>query len=191
MDSQTEPALLAKIKRGDLNAFEQMLFIYEKSIFNHLYRLVGHRQDAEDLTQETFLKVYRKAEQINPEANFRAWLYKVATNTAYDWLRKKKKLGEVLVDESENNIFETIPAKESYDSIENKETQEEMAQALGTLKPIYKSVLMMYYYHDLSYQEIADALSLPINTVKTHIHRAKLALRQNLASLYGQSPIQN
>ncbi|MBI3626421.1 sigma-70 family RNA polymerase sigma factor, partial [Candidatus Uhrbacteria bacterium] len=118
MDSHAEPALLAKIKRGDLNAFEQMLFIYEKSIFNHLYRLVGHRQDAEDLTQETFIKVYRKAEQINPEANFRAWLYKVATNTAYDWLRQKKKLGEVLVDESENNIFETIPAKESYDSIE-------------------------------------------------------------------------
>jgi RNA polymerase sigma-70 factor, ECF subfamily len=177
-----EKGLLILAKNGDLAAFEKILSQYEKAIFNHLYRLVGRREDAEDLTQKTFIKLYRSIKTIDLEKNFKAWLYKIATNTAYDWLRIKKREATFLSDDIEN-CAETIDAEDTYYSIERLE---DLERALNKIKPAYKSILLLCYKDCLAYQEIAEVLNIPINTVKTHIYRAKQALKNEL-KIYDQS----
>lgn len=175
-DLNNEKKLLIEAKGGSIEAFEKILFFYEKPIYNYIYRLVKQKQDAEDLTQATFIKLYKSLKSINLDKNFKSWLYKIATNTTYDWFRKKKREAEMLVTEPDE-YFETLEPDEAYYSTEDIQA---LDNALDKLKPIHKSVLLLFYKESLQYQEIAEALNLPINTVKTHIYRAKESLRHNL-----------
>jgi RNA polymerase sigma-70 factor (ECF subfamily) len=171
-----EKELLYQAKNGSLAAFEKILFLYEKPIYNYVYRLTGRKEDAEDLTQKTFIKLFKSLKTINLDKSFKSWLYKIATNTAYDWFRQRKRETEFLVEEP-GQYFETIEADDPYYSVE---TAELLDQALGEIKTIYRSVILLYYKDGLTYQEVADTLQIPINTVKTHLRRAKLALKNQL-----------
>lgn len=167
-------------QNGNLSAFEEILFSYEKPILNYIYRIVGRREDAEDLTQETFLKLYKSLGTIDPENNFNAWIYKIATNTAYDWLRQKGRKKELFVIDDTYSGFETIDSSATYNNIADTSDVE---LALKKIKPIYRTVLFLFYYEDLDYRQISDILSIPINTVKTHLHRAKQLLKKELSNL--------
>ncbi len=168
---------LARLRSGSLKAFEAVLTAYEKRIFSHLLRITGNAADAADLTQETFLKVYRFRQKVDPEKNFKSWLYTIATRTAYDWLRRKNRGEEVLLPE-EGETNEALPA---YNS---KEAELDVARALGNIRPAYRSVLLLFYAEGLTYEEIAAALALPVNTVKTHLRRGKAALKNELGYGY-------
>lgn len=170
--------ILEAAKKGDLAAFEQILFLFEKPIFNYIYRLTGRREDAEDLTQETFIKLYKSISSIDPENNVKSWLYKIATNTAYDWLRQKRGKKELYaIDADSDKRFETTDPDPTYYNIENAF---DMEKALVKIKPAYKTILHLFYYDDLDYKKIANILNIPINTVKTYLRRAKLALKKEL-----------
>lgn len=176
-NSEIETAVLNKAKAGDIESFEKVILAYERKIFNYIFGIVRQRQDAEDLAQETFIKVYKSRKSINPDLNFRAWLYKIATNTTRDWFRKRGNQFELfLIDELEGG-FETIDGDSSYNKLE---TTKDLESALNALKPEYRIVLLLFYWQGFSYEEISSALSLPINTVKTHIHRAKRSLKEIL-----------
>jgi len=172
-----EEALVAAAKNRDLKAFETLLFLYEKRIFNYIHRIVGQKQDAEDLAQETFIKLFRSLNRIDPDKNFRAWLFKIATNCVYDWLRKKRRNKEILLLDDPQSSFETINEKDPYLNIENCC---DLAAAVAKIKPAYQSPVLLYYYQDFSYREIAKILSLPLNTVKIYLYRAKKELRREL-----------
>ena len=159
-------------------AFEQLLYAYEKRIFNYILRLIQHKEDAEDITQETFLKVYKNLHKFDQNKNFKTWLYTIATNTTYDWLRRKKTRRELFVIDDPESNFETIDEFDAYKEVEDKEVVE---QALQCIKPLYKSILLMYYKDELTYEEIAHHLRIPLNTVKTHLFRAKRALKEKIA----------
>jgi RNA polymerase sigma-70 factor (ECF subfamily) len=90
-----EKELLAQAKGGSLAAFEKILYLYEKPIFNYICRLTRQKEDAEDLTQQTFIKLYKSLKSINLDKSFKSWLYKIATNTTYDWFRKKEARGRI------------------------------------------------------------------------------------------------
>lgn len=173
----TEKQILEIAKKGDLEAFEKLLFIYEKPIYGYILRLVGRKEDAEDLTQETFIKIYRSIAAVDPEKKFKAWVYKIATNTVYNWFKHKKNRPELFIIDDENSNFETIDKKSVYYNIE---ASYDIESALKKIKPLYKSVLLLHYWQDLGYKEIAEILSLPINTVKTYIRRAKIALDEEI-----------
>lgn len=170
--------ILKDAKHGNIDAFEQILHIYEKQIFSYLYRFVNQKEDAEDLTQNTFLKLYKNIKAIDINKNFNAWLYKIATNTAYDWLRKKRRHKELFIEDS--NAVETIEDESAYDILDSAYNTEFIIKALNAIKPIYKSILLLFYQDELSYQEISEALSIPINTVKSHLYRAKKSLKEHL-----------
>jgi RNA polymerase sigma-70 factor, ECF subfamily len=170
--------IIQSAKRGDVDAFEKILTVYEQQIFHYLYKILGQRQDAEDATQETFLKIYKNLKKIDLQKNFRAWLYKIATNTAYDRLRKKKLRPELFLDDI--NTIETMEDESAYDRIEGIENKKVIEEALQKIKPGYKSILLLFYKEELSYEEIAEALSIPLNTVKSHIFRAKKSLKNEL-----------
>ena len=159
-------------------SFEQLLYAYEKRIFNYILRLIQNKEDAEDIAQETFIKVYKNLHKIDQDKNFKTWLYTIATNTTYDWLRRKKSRRELFVIDDPESSFETIDEVDTYKEVEDKEVVE---QALQCIKPLYKSILLMYYKDELTYEEIAHHLRIPLNTVKTHLFRAKRALKEKIA----------
>lgn len=178
-NSDAERAVLARAKNGSIDAFEQILFAYEKQIFSYLFRHTGLRQDAEDLAQDTFLKAYRHIKNIDLSQSFRAWLYAIATNTLYDWLRRKRRRKEFFILDDPVRPLETIDDSRPYELIE---TTDAVERALLKLKPEYQTVLLLYYTHELRYLDIAAALNLPVNTVKTYLRRAKIAFRHQYAN---------
>jgi len=179
-DFLQEKNLIRAAKGGSLKAFEEILFLYEKEIFGYILRMVNHYHDAQDLTQETFLKLYEHIERVDEEKSIRPWIYKIATNTVYDWLRKKKNRKEVFSIDNDANPFETMDTVLPYYTIEKQEKRKEFQEMLSELKPTYRNVLTLFYQEELSYQEIARILNIPINTIKTHIRRAKEALKKKI-----------
>jgi len=163
--------------KGDMKAFEQLVSLYEKPIFRYILRFVTHKENAEDLVQETFIKIFRSLKSFDPEYKFKTWIFTVATNTVYDWLRKAKNNKELFIIDDPDINFETIDDRFSYKLTEDKEL---IDNALKNIKPVYQSVIVLYYRDGLSYQEIAEVLKVPINTVKTYMYRAKEALSEVL-----------
>jgi RNA polymerase sigma-70 factor (ECF subfamily) len=168
---------LVLAKKGDLKAISLIITTFEKAIFNHLYRLVGNKEDAADLTQDTFFKVYKKRNLIDPEQNFKAWLYKIATNTAYDWFDQKK--GKISMSLDEEGALETIEQNLPYYRIDRAE-KIDLERALLRIKPQYQTVIFLFYQQGFSYDEIGNILNVPINSVKTLLYRAKKSLSEEL-----------
>ena len=169
--------LVLKAGRGNLESFENLVFIFEKPIFGYFLYSIGRKEDAEDLTQEVFIKVYKNLKSLDPNLNFKAWLFKIASNTLIDWWRKRGEERELFLIDDKDSNFETIDEDFSYLKIE---TAKDIADALEKIKPEYKVVLLLFYWQGFSYEEIASILSLPLGTVKTNLRRAKLAIKEIL-----------
>jgi len=162
-------------------SFETLLLAYERPIFGYAYRMLGGREDAEDITQETFLKLYRHRRRLDPQKNIKAFIYAIATNLIYDLFRRRRLRPELFILDHPETPFETIDPQTPYSSIE---AAVDIAPALAKIPLMYRSILLLFYKEDFSYEQIAMLLSLPLNTVKTRIRRAKSALRKHLTS-YG------
>ncbi len=175
-----EKELFKSARRGSISAFEAILSRYERRIFNYIYHMVRERQNAEDLTQETFIKVYRHLHRFDADKSPSALIFKIATNTVYDFLRKQRRRQEVFIIDDPESGFETIDPDDPYLTIGRIESAKILGSALEAIKPMYRSVLTLCYQEDLGYQEIADTLALPLNTVKTYIYRAKKELKKIL-----------
>ncbi len=172
-----ESPIIEAAKGGDMAAFEALLYAYEKRIFNYILRIIQHKEDAEDLTQETFVKVYKHLHSFDSSKNFKTWLYTIATNTVYDHLRRRRRARELFIIDNPDNAFETIDEDDAYKEIEDREV---VGKALNGLKPLHQVILMMYYKDECTYEEIANHLHIPLNTMKTHLYRAKQALKERL-----------
>lgn len=161
--------------------FEELLTLYEKRVYSHVYRMTGNRADTEDLTQEVFMKIYSTMALIRPDKNVKAWIYTIATNTVYDWLRKKQRAPVSItldsVDLAEGDTSETIGDEPAYIYTGG---HIDLERALMQIKPAYRMVLLLVYTEGLKYEEIAQVLGVPLNTVKTHIRRAKQSLKSYL-----------
>jgi len=166
--------ILISAKTGDLEAFEHILSFYEKAIYNYCLRILRNSPNAKDVTQETFIKVYTHRKLIDPEKNIKTWIFTIATNTVYDFLRSKKRKNEISLDANDETIssFEAYYPKEGLVS--------DIDKALEQINQEYKKVLLLFYQQGFQYQEIAEILDMPINTVKTHINRGKEQLKNKL-----------
>lgn len=168
--------LLKIAREGDLLAFEQIMRQWERKIFGYVFRMVTNREDAQDLTQEIFVKVYKNIATARADG-FSAWLYTIATHTVYDFLRKKRGKLELLLINDPERPFETFDPFDAYIEVEERLDVE---QALQKIQPAYRSALLLFYKDELSLQQVADVLRVPINTVKTHLRRARMALKEHL-----------
>jgi RNA polymerase sigma-70 factor (ECF subfamily) len=171
--------ILIRARAGDLEAFEYILSFYEKDIYNYCLKILRNSHNATDVTQDTFIKVYTHRKNIDPEKNIKTWIFTIATNTAYDFLRAKKRKKEISLDEE----GETISSLEAYYPKEG--IVSDVEKALEKIKPEYKKTLLLFYQQGFQYQEIADILEMPINTVKTYISRGKEQLKEILKE-YGR-----
>lgn len=152
--------------------FEQLFQDYYEDIYAYLCRLVGDRQQAEDLAQDAFVKAYRALPRLPAGANVRAWLYRIATNTALDWLRRRRLIAWLpLFERDSHPATSTFFAEESLESVV-------VRRALGRLPAHYRVPLVLYACQGFSTQEIAGILDLSQGAVKTRLFRAREKFRR-------------
>ena len=172
--------VLMKVKNGDLYAFEYMLSFYEKAVFNYCKNITKNIEEAKDITQETFIKIFTHRKSIDPEKKIKTWIFTIATNTAYDSFRKKKRKNETSLDEE----IETISATKTYYPKEGLKS--DIEKAMLQINKEYREALLLFYQQGFKYEEIAEILEIPVNTVKTNISRGKEQLKDILKD-YGKN----
>jgi RNA polymerase sigma-70 factor (ECF subfamily) len=169
--------LIRRAQQGDISAFEQLVYFYEKRIFNFCIKYTNSKEDAEDLTQEIFWKVFNNINKYNFQYAFSTWLYTIVKNSIYDMLRKRKKTRHVkYIDDLEANSETTVDFqayKKTEKEIHNKI---DLSLALSKIRPEYEKVLKLFYWKGFDYKEIGRIMQIPLNTVKTYISRAKHSL---------------
>ena len=184
--------VVLRARAGQETAYRELVRRYERPIFALLFRMVRDRELAEDLAQETFVKALNAIDSYRPEFKFSSWIFKIANNAAIDHLRRRE-LDTLSLDGSPH--AETPEAMQAtalqigarqetpLDTVEAKELGTAIEAAIGTLRPEYRSCILLRHVEGRAYEEIAEILNLPLGTVKTYIHRARNELRHSLAHL--------
>ena len=175
---------------GDQRACRDLVQRYQRQVFSVILRVIRRREDAEDLTQETFVRMFRALDRYDPERPFTAWLFTIATRLAIDHLRRRRvPTVSLTVSEPGSTEERTLDVEDSGpgpEQITSNIEEERRAQSLiDTLPEHYRIVVLLRHQQDLSYEEIAEALNLPLGTVKARIHRARALLRDRIE---GQIP---
>jgi len=165
--------LIAKARRGQVDAYNVLVSRWERRIFNYLYRLVGEASLAEDLVQETFTRAWRARAQMVVVDNPRAWLYRIATNAARDNLRRRRLIAWLPILSTDQHLSDSSLEDSSLEA-------EHVRRALLRLKPDYRIPLVLYTCQDFSVAEIAAALALSTEAVKQRLVRARRQLRDAL-----------
>lgn len=168
-------------QHGDADAFARLVQQHQTGIYNMLLRMTRNPEDAVDLSQETFLRAWRGLPGFRAEARFRTWLYRIAYNVCVS----RRIVHTAAFVEGDGNPADTLPVPEREEPpfvFERQEQRERVVAAVNMLSAQYRLVLVLYYWREFSYDEIAAILGLPMGTVKTHLFRAKAALRAQLAA---------
>ena len=170
---------------GDEASFEELVRRYMKPIFNFAFRMVGTYGDADDVAQDVFIQVYKSLPSARLDLPFRPWLYVIARNKCLDFLKRKRPLSFSSLQEpdSKENPVDLVLDREPLpeEVLERADVQRQLRDAIAQLPERYRTVVSMRYAGELTFAEIAQVLSLPENTVKTHFQRAKDLLRRALA----------
>lgn len=180
-----ERKLVRLAKKGDTDAFEQLVEMHSSRIYSIALRMVGNPVDAEDLAQEAFLRIWRGLEGFNMDAKFSTWAYRLTTNVCIDYLRKEKKNNNVplFTEDDEGEETELQIPDQRYNP-EQKMEQEQLRrlveQAMNSLEPQYRQILTLRELGGLSYDEISRQLDLKEGTVKSRIARAREQMRRLL-----------
>jgi RNA polymerase sigma-70 factor (ECF subfamily) len=173
-----EKGLVRKAKRGDDRAFEELFTQNARYVFNLAIRLLNDPRDAEDLTQETFIRAWKALPNFRLESCFRTWLYRIVTNLCFDRLPKlKKDLYAIDIDETVDLPVDFFSPESSLLS---KELESELHKAIEELPESYRLLLTLRHVQEFSYKEIAEVTMQPLGTVKTGIFRARQLLKQTI-----------
>jgi RNA polymerase sigma-70 factor (ECF subfamily) len=175
--------LIERYLNGDGSAFSDLLDAYLKPTYNFLYRFTGDAAATDDLTQETFIKAWKNMKRFDRSKNFKTWLFTIAKNTAFDYLKKKKAIPfSSFTNEEGNNYLENIGEEVALpdELLERADLAREFTGKLKQLPKQYELILVMRYKDDFSLMEIADILDLPYNTVKSQHVRALAGLKKIL-----------
>ena len=173
--------LVQKALKGDEKAFARLLSRYKDTIYFMLLKMLNNRSDAEDLTLEAFGKAFKNLHQYSPTYAFSTWLFKIASNNCIDFLRKKKGIMISLENDNEQiEINETSRIKSKDLNPEERLIRKQKAillhKVVRRLKPHYQTLVELRYFKELSYEEIANELNLPLGTVKAQLFRARQML---------------
>ena len=178
-------SLIQEALAGDQNSFSRLRQKYHDAIFNLIYRMIREKDEVEDLTQEAFIKAFGSLPSFNNEYAFSTWLYKIATNNCIDYIRRKK-LQTFSIDkpiESKESDFSFELPDSTYEpdkEMISSQRKKLLEDAINSLPPKYRQVIVMRHQEELEYQEIAQILKLPLGTVKAHIFRAREMLYKYL-----------
>jgi len=187
--SATETSLVRKAKSGDTAAFEELIRLNSGKIYNLGLRLLGNREDAADLLQETFIKAYESLRHFREASAFSTWIYRIATNFAFMKMRKKKKKTISLDDfqeiiDSPRRHGDADWSRNPQAHLRNTDLKATLDDAIGALPPPYKTVFVLHDIEGLPVARVGEILSLSVPAVKSRIHRSRLFLRERLADYF-------
>ncbi len=181
MTQEQELKLIRRVQAGDAEAFEKLMLAHEKAVFNLALRMTENREDAEDVSQEAFLKAYRSLSDFRGESKFSVWLYRIVSNVCLDFLRRKRRRpsASLTVEDDEGEEVQWDVPDERYTPerlLERKLTQEAVRKGLAALPENQRKILLLREIKGLSYEEIGEVLDLDPGTVKSRIFRARKRL---------------
>jgi len=182
----TDQELVARVLNGEQQAFADLVEAYQTSVFNLTYRMLGNRDEAEDAAQEAFLRAYQHLDRYDAERPFKTWLLSIASNYCIDRIRKRRltwlSIDEPLPPHPALNSDEPGPEQATMRS----EREAAMQALLNDLAPDYRAAVVLKYWYDLSYAEIAEALDTTESAIKSRLYRARQMLAEQLRS--GRAP---
>ena len=190
--NKSDQELVLNYLNGDLESLEVLIHSYLKPIYSFAYRYVGNSQDAEDITQETFVKIWRNLKKFDQQKSFKTWIFSIAKNTAIDFLKKSRSasggkkaipFSEFENENGENIITETLadPSPLPHELLEKAGVAQMLNSAMEKLSPKYRMVLFLRYNDHFNFREIAESLGEPLHTI-TSRHRRALVILKNLLS---------
>ncbi len=172
--------LIARAQEGDPQALTQIVLGQQHYVYSIAMSVLKNPEDAADLTQEAFIRLFRALPQYNGESRFTTWLYRLVVNLCRDELRRRGRQAPIAPSASEDEEADQIASIADDDrwanpaeALDTRELRDQVRQALGQLEEHYRLVLTLYYFEDLKYTDIAEILDIPLNTVKSHIRRGK------------------
>lgn len=186
--NDNEKDLLEKSKRGDIKSFELLIEGYQKKVFNIAYRIVNNYEDANDLAQEVFIRVYKSIGSFKEQASFSTWIYRITTNVCMDELRKRKNRNVVSLDEElkidDGEIKRQVESNEPTpeETVEKNELKKIVNEAISSLAEEHRIAIVLRDIQGFSYEEIAKFTNCPEGTVKSRINRARRSLKEILKS---------
>lgn len=193
VDSQkrTDQELVTLAKGSDFVAFEELVSRHGGRVYSYLYRLLGNREDAEDLLQQTFLSAFENLSRFREEASFRTWITRIATNFALMKFRKEGKIHEVSLDNPQHFNEDGVPLPQEIadwsvnpaETLERKELVEILERAIASLPQIYRAVFLLRDVEGLSNKAVSEMMDLTISAVKSRLMRARLFLRKQISAL--------
>ncbi len=184
MTLPNEQSIIKKASKGDISAFEALVEAYETRLYNTAFRMVSNSEDAMDIVQEVFLKVYQALPDFRGDSKFSTWVYRVCVNASLDHLRKRGKTkiysldAPVVLSDSEVQRQVEDSGESTEDLVETRFLGEKVLEVLSDLDSHYRVVLVLCDIQGYSYQEISDILEVSLGTVKSRIHRARNIVRK-------------
>lgn len=188
----TDQDLVASAAKGSETAYRELLGRYQRPVFSLVYRMVRDREKAEDLSQETFVKVFNNIERYDPRYKFSSWIFKIASNLTIDAIRRREPDTVSLdgsryastsdeIEGSRIHVEDRGETPEEY--VEAQELGSQIERAIAGLRIEYRTAIVLRHVEGRPYEEIAQIMDLPLGTVKTYIHRARGELRESLEHL--------
>lgn len=188
-ETADEADLIARVQRGDAAAYEPLVLKFQDRIFSLVLRMVSNYEDARDLTQEAFVSAYRAMEKFRAESSFHTWLFRIAVNTVISYRRRKRTTRQLSA--SADKADDETPSLADLadrnpgpsEAAEAAERQRAVQKAIVQLDPEFRDAIVLRDLQGLSYEEMVQALACPIGTVKSRIHRGRVALKELLAPI--------
>jgi RNA polymerase sigma-70 factor (ECF subfamily) len=175
LDEAAQQKLIRRVQHGNTAAFGQLVTQYQQVVYNIAYRLTGNRQEAEDVAQEAFVKTYQALDRFDAQRPFEPWLYRIATNTALNWIKRRRPESEL----DEEIAPDSATPNPEVQAI-NTETTERLRAAIASLPADYRAAIELRHFRGLSYREMSEALDVPLSDVKSWLFRARRMLRKTL-----------
>jgi len=191
-NTQEDRELVASAKKGDNKAFEALLRKYRKSVYYMLLKMIKNPDDAEDLTQEAFAKAFNSIEKFDATYAFSTWLFRIATNNCIDFIRKKRiqtvSIDQPMEGDDGSNIRFDVKDEnlDPNQTMLKKQRKKYLNMAIERLPEKYRTLVELRYFRELSYEEVAQELEIPLGTVKAQLFRARELLSQELKNIRSQ-----
>ncbi|KJJ84920.1 RNA polymerase sigma factor SigE [Candidatus Omnitrophus magneticus] len=176
---EIDPNILKRAGLGDIAAFEEIYKTASGFVYNLALNITRNQSDAEEVTQDVFIKIYNKLKDFRFQSEFKTWLYRVTVNTAINYYKKSSKDKKNII--NDENAIDTVPAENStIEDIDKNSNVDNLKKLLETLPPEYKTCLILREIEGMSYEEIAGTLKIPLNTVRSRLKRARMCLLKKM-----------
>lgn len=173
-DNRSDGELVRVVRAGEREAYAVLVDRYLSDVYSVVVRVVGHAADAEDVTQDAFLRTFQRLHLFDPGHSFRNWLLKIATNLALNRLRSRRRERVLPF----GDVGDAPDVRVRRDRKVDVPGPREWAYWLGRLDESQRAAIVLFHFSEMSYRDVAEVLSMPVNTVKTHLHRGRKRLRE-------------